>query len=259
MAKRLLYTSLDDFSLLRKLLSDKKNKEDLWKEFLRRFTKIIMKIAWQYESDRERVMDKYLWVLTKLADNSFAVLGKYNKHPDSKAPKFTTWLVAVISNLCIDEHRSKYGRKRYPKNLLRMSEEDRRVFRLYFWKGYTIEEIENILFISNSTVNEILERIEKAFNGPYERDKNITFVTYDELSHSVKNIVEEEDFALLIEQWILKLPPDEGTIVRLKFWEDLSVKDIASITGVENEQKVYALLRKALKSLRQESEGNLIN
>src|SRR3972149_6082881 len=95
MAKKFLYMLLDDLTLLKRLLGDQEKEEELWKEFLRRFTKLILKIIWQFEKDKDRVMDKYLWVCTKLAANNFFILKKFNEESKNKASKFTTWLVAV--------------------------------------------------------------------------------------------------------------------------------------------------------------------
>jgi DNA-directed RNA polymerase specialized sigma24 family protein len=261
MAKRIFYTLLDDLSLLRKLLNETDNREELWKEFLRRYTKLVLKIIWQFEKDKDRVMDKYLWICTKLAAGNFFILRKFDDEIKNKAPKFTTWLVAVVRNLCVDEHRSTFGRKRLPKALLKLSETDRKIFELYFWKSYSIDEIENYMSLQRELINGALERIEESLKSSresiYMNNKNTELISLDDVSLISENnsIDISDDLEVLTGQWISKLPEEEKIIVRLKFWEDLSAKDIAKILGYDNEQKIYAVLRNALKSLRKEAEG----
>ena len=271
MPKNIFYAFLNDLSLLRKLLQDGlneqsgNNKEELWKEFLHRFTKLILKIIWQVEKDKDRVMDKYLWVCTKLAANNFYILRKFNEGSKDRTPKFTTWLVAVVRNLCIDEHRSTFGRKRLPKALLKLNDTDRKIFELYFRKSYSIDEIENTMSLQEGIVNESLERIEELLKSSRESiyvvNKSTEFISLDDLkliseSTSADNL---DSLEFLTEQWIVKLSEEEKIIVRLKFWEDLGVKDIAKILGYKSVQKVYAVLRNALKFLRKEAEGDVIN
>jgi len=262
MAKQLFYTFLDDLSLLKKLLDDRKNKEELWAEFVRRFTKLILKIAWQYENDKEKVMDKYLWVLTKLSANDYAILCKFNNNSAKQTPKFTTWLVVVINNLCIDEHRSSHGRRRFPKALTQMIEKERKIFELYYWKNYSVEEISHTLSLDLNVVGDILEKINETLTGHRNNAINVNKVEFTLLNEF--NIPSdfnnnENEFEILMEEWISKLTTEEQTVIRLRFWEDLSVKDIAQITGFNNEQKIYTLLRNALNTLRRESEADLIN
>lgn len=272
MPKKHFYAFLNDLSLLRKLLKNAglneqsgNNREELWKEFLHRFTKLILKIIWQVEKDKDRVMDKYLWVCTKLAANNFFILRKFNEGSKDRTPKFTTWLVVVVRNLCVDEYRSTFGRKRLPKALLKLNDTDRKIFELYFRRSYSIDEIENTMSLQAGIVNDSLERIEELFKcsreSIYADNRRNEFISLDDVkliseSNSAHNL---DNLEFLTEQWIVKLPEEEKIVVRLKFWEDLRAKDIAKILGYESEQKVYAVLRNAFKFLREKAEGDVIN
>ncbi len=155
------------------MLNSGKNKEDLWAEFVRRFSKLLLKVIWQFEKDKDEVMEKYLWIFTKLADNNFSILRKFNHSSNRTPPKFSTWFVAVVRNLCVDAHRSVHGRRRFPKALLNLSAVDRKVFELYFWKGNSVEEIEYKMGQNHNDehnfVKASLERIENLLSRCYQR------------------------------------------------------------------------------------------
>ena len=141
MYRKFLYSYISDNSLIKKLQGEDENSELLWHEFLNRFSKLILKVIWQFESDYDEVMEKYLQICTKLTNGNFSIIRKFKITGDTVSPKFSTWLVTVVRNLCVDLHRAKHGRKRIPKVISRLSETEQEIFRLYYWKGLSIEEI----------------------------------------------------------------------------------------------------------------------
>ncbi len=263
MAKQFYYSMLDDGSLLKKLLNSEKNKEELWAEFVRRFSKLLLKVIWQFERDKDEVMEKYLWIFTRLADNDFSILRKFNYSQGKNIPKFSTWFVAVVRNLCIDAHRSVHGRKRFPKALLNLSEDDRKVFELYFWKGNSIEEIEHKMGQNHNDehnfVTASIERIENLLHRSRDsiRLDNKGYITISTEEFSNEIAAQEEEFdelESLSESWLNMLPAQERLVLRLRFWEDLSVKEISKVMNIIPEQKIYAMIQKNLKQLRRLAE-----
>ena len=83
--------------------------DSAWDQFLVDYSPLILHIARRYEHDDESVMDCYVFVCEKLADNGFHRLLAFK--PDGPA-SFRTWLAAVAGNLCIDWRRQRYGRRR---------------------------------------------------------------------------------------------------------------------------------------------------
>ena len=55
-------------------------------------------------------------------------------------------------------------------------------------------------------------------------------------------------------QWVDALPPEVGTIIKLRFYEDLSLKEISTVTGC-NLNTVKTRLYAGLKKLRVSMEG----
>jgi len=49
-------------SLLERLAKGGAESDAAWKEFLRDYSNLFLKVIWQFEKDREKVMDTYLYV-----------------------------------------------------------------------------------------------------------------------------------------------------------------------------------------------------
>ena len=55
------------------------------------------------------------------------------------------------------------------------------------------------------------------------------------------------------------LPANEKLILRLRFWENLSAREIAEILDIEPYVKVYTMINSSLKKLREKKEGDGIS
>lgn len=247
---------MSDEDILRQLLSS--GTTAAWEMFLRRFSNLILKIVWQFEKDYDEAMEKYLFVCRKLAVKDFAVLRKYEHRSDKAAPRFTTWLAAVTQNFCIDAHRATHGRRQLPRAILRLNEFDREVFRLYYWKGYSLEELEQQLSgrANHNAVADSLERIQSAGVWMTQAIRP-TFVPLDEEDARFgSNEVEHDAREMLswLERWLDDLDDRARMVVRLWFWENMTGREIAEAMRIAPEQRVYTLLRTTLARLREHAE-----
>ncbi len=234
-----------------------------WKEFLRRYSNLFLKIIWQFETDHDEVMDKYLYVCSKLAANDLAIVRRFKQAYGDDPPKFSSWLYAVVRNLCVDAHRAVHGRRRYPRAMARLSDFDRHVFALYYWEGYTVEEIEQIVGAgpphNEGSGVEALSRIETSLTQPARqraaRSRKPDLVPYEDGDPAaVMQPAPAFPDASQTEQWLATLSDEERLIVRLRFWEDLTGPEIARALGITPPHRVYSALKKALERLRQCAE-----
>lgn len=230
-----------------------------WRYFLDNYSNLIIKVIRTHTNDYDEIMDKYLFVCSKLSSNSFRLLLKYDINNDYGA-KFSTWLKVIVSNLSIDEYRMKHGRKRYPKAIEQMGRRTREVFKLYYWKGFDINQISVLLRCGKSEVMVILENIKEFLSGHIEREN----INPDILSLHSENIpagndlVEETDakeITNLLSKWIASLETKERLIIKLKYWNAWSAKEIAEFVGL-SERKVYAFLEKTLSILRNQAKAS---
>ena len=80
-----------------------------WAAFVEQYTPLILHVARSLGGDRDAAMDRYAYVLERMADDDFRRLRAFV--PDGKT-RFTTWLVVVVRRLCLDQYRARYGRPR---------------------------------------------------------------------------------------------------------------------------------------------------
>ncbi len=252
---------MTDTAILEQLLSGGNRVQLAWKEFLRQYSNLFLKIIWQFEKDREEVMERYLFVCSRLAANNFAALRRYGRQEGEEAPQFVHWLAVVVRNLCIDAHRAAYGRRRLPKALLKLPEFDRKVFQLYYWSGASIEEITHQLQQRTNgisvTVDEALQRIEEVLlRVPEPPTPPPSTIAYDDANAIMAGVVDDDtspDLESTTERWLNALPTEERLVVRFKFWEDMTAKQIARVMKIQPEHRVYTILQNALKTLRQKA------
>ena len=205
-------------------------------------------------------MERYLYVCEKLSAADFAVLRRFNPRHDQHPPKLSTWLTIVVKNLCVEAHRSFHGRKRYPQALLKLSDFDRIVFGLRYWKGYSREEIEEEMKVRrNGTENSVsrsLKKIDSVLTRSPEKSahvqRNPTIIPLDEHANESASNMDEEagELEAWFENSIRSLSQQERIAIRLRFWEDLTAKEIATIMNISPVRKVYSLLENGLRKLR---------
>jgi DNA-directed RNA polymerase specialized sigma24 family protein len=248
---------VSDSEIVRDLLSGK-DTERAWETFLNRFSNLILKIIWQSERDYDEVMESYLFVCRKLAEGGFARLRRFTER-GGNAPLFTTWLAAVTHNLCIDAHRARHGRRQFPRAITRLTDLDRKIFRLYYWKGCSVEEIQTRSGQFGTTpegVSDSIARIERTIAAsPVSTGSRVVFVPFDENETGV-SASDETDLRELegwLHRWISTLSSQDQMILRLRFWEDMTAPEIARAMKISPTERVYPLLRRALQSLREQA------
>jgi DNA-directed RNA polymerase specialized sigma24 family protein len=248
---------LDDTALLDRMLHTS-SPTAAWREFLRRYSELILKIVWQGEYDHDAVMERYLYVCRHLAEDDFQRLRQFDPSRTPR-PKLSTWLTVVVRNLCIEHHRRTEGRRRYPKALARLSEFDRKVFALYYWEGYAASEIEHMVTPPDgASVPQTLRRIEglalrssKTWNRPTDRIQHVDYAARHgrQNGRALPSLIQEETIAWL-EEIVAQLPGEERLVVQLRFWEDLSAPQIARVLQTSS-RRVYYVLSNALEALRE--------
>lgn len=98
-------------SALTRLLQspDAPSRAESWAEFLEEYSRLILHAAHSFGGSQDAVMDRYAHVLEQLRRDDYRRLDSYTA--DGRG-KFSTWLVVVVRRLCLDQVRSRYGRRR---------------------------------------------------------------------------------------------------------------------------------------------------
>lgn len=183
-----------------------------WPAFLKQFNRLLLKSAGSFGGDYDARMDRYRYLVEALSANDHRRLRGYRV--DSRS-SFAAWLTVVSRRLCVDFERSRGGRA--DRGVGDDSTGDRRKIRrrLLDLSG-TLEDPDS-LASSETGAAETLE-------------------------------VEERRAAL--ERALGELPPRDRLLLKLRFEDDLSVREIADVMGFPSVFHVYRRLRPVLASIK---------
>ena len=212
-----------------------------WKQFLDTYSPTIKHIASQYEHDRDRLSDCYLFICDGLSDNSFHRLLSYQ--PEGSA-NFRSWLKVVIANLCIDWHRLQYGRPRPFKSISRLSSYDQLVFKYRFQQRMSFSVCLETLLPQFPDLNEVqlagaVNRINTMLTPSQHRHLEMQHATTVSLSHTEsgrytfepdepapdpeKSAIMKQDQDKL-QQALTSLSSHHRLLIRLRYQQELSLK-----------------------------------
>lgn len=88
---------------------DSVSRDQAWGVFVRRYSRLLFHAAKSTTDGYDDTMDRYTFVLDQLCEGDFQRLRRYAS--DGRT-QFSTWLVLVARRVCIDYHRARYGRRR---------------------------------------------------------------------------------------------------------------------------------------------------
>ena len=89
--------------------SDPAAREAAWAGFVNLHSRLLLHVARAVVRDYDAAMDAYAYLLEQLRFDDYHRLRAYAADGRSK---FTTWLVVVAQRLCLDYYRHRYGRPR---------------------------------------------------------------------------------------------------------------------------------------------------
>lgn len=248
-------------TILERLLAGGYHTDAHWKEFLGHYSQLILKVIWQFNQDHDSAMEKYVYVCERIAANDFDILRRFKAGYGQRPPKFSTWLAAVTRNLCVDAHRKHHGRRQLPRMLRGMSATEQQIFQMYYWKGYSVEDIRRSVesgFAHHPVgdIDVLINRVITLADDLRPRMPRPSFVPFDEQQLAAAETEPDyktDDVCRRLEQWMQELPSQEKMILRLRFWENMSGREIAETMHIAPEQRVYPLIQNALRHLREKA------
>ena len=194
--------------------SDDAARARAWREFVAEYSRLILHVARARGGDRDAVMDRYAFVLDALRRDDAARLRTFAS--DGRG-RFTTWLVAVVRRLCIDEHRHRYGRAQGDGD------------------GESRARRRELVDLVGSDVE--LDALADADPGPDER-------------------LQRDELRLALGRALARLDVTDRLVLRLRYEDGLSVPEIARVTGAATPFHVYRRLDRLLRSLREALEAS---
>ena len=245
---------------------------EAWIVFLEEYSVLIFQVSRHIEKDLDRASDCFQFVCEKLSEDRFRRLLRFKAEGSAS---FSTWLRAVVRNLCLDWRRKEYGRPRRFRSISRLTGFDQEVFSCVYERGVSAEEALQLLQskfpdVSSEHVAESRERIEQTLTtkqrwllsvrsrrGPQE-----TNPTFEEVEAAALEIADPrpdpETQALTaarreaLDRALGHLSKRERLLVRLRFEQELTLEQIARLLDLGNAQRADRQIREILERLREE-------
>lgn len=246
--------------------------EQAWTEFLQDYSPLILQVIRSFERDPDHVSDCFLFVCEQLSRHGFRRLRRFR--PEGPA-RFSTWLRAVVRNLCFDWHRQEFGRERVFQSIARLSTLDQEVFRCLYEGGATAEAAflrlrPRFPQLTREQVGESKDRIEGSLTPRQRwvlsvrafRTESASFEQPEEEGAAQGEIPDfrpdpetdaiSEEKRTSLAKALSRLPARDRLLVRLRYEQDLTLAQIARLLGLGDPQSADRLLRKVLDRLREQ-------
>ena len=237
-----------------------------WAKFIDRFAPLIMKTARQFDYEQDRSSECFLHVCEKLCDNGFRRLLRFD--PNGSAT-FHTWLGAVTFNLCVDWHRKEFGRVSLLPAISALPAFDQAVFRYRYERGMTIETCFHLLTeafpdLTRQQLSDAISRVHTVLT-PRQRwkmslrvrdkpsspgsDKTTDAAKLPASAPGPESEAQQQQERALLEQAMTLLPADQRLLLRLRFHQGLTLKEVARLTQLGDSFRARRHIQAALGAL----------
>ncbi|RPH97174.1 MAG: sigma-70 family RNA polymerase sigma factor [Lysobacterales bacterium] len=239
---------------------------DAWKIFVQRYAGVLISVVRQYQRDEQAVNDLFLFVCERLSDKGFRRLRSWKPH---KGARFDSWLRAVVANLCIDFLRAQSGRTRPPRAVAAMGELEQGVFSCRFGQHLSLADCLETLRPQFPDLNElslaaVIADLNRSLDSRQHwrlKVRQHRFLSFEDPDTQLK--VEQqtdlpqsaEDHAVAAERHVrlqaalAQLPESDRVLLRLRFEQDLPLREVARIAGLSDLHKARYQIDKALEQL----------
>jgi RNA polymerase sigma factor (sigma-70 family) len=244
--------------------------QQAWRDFLENYSSVILQVIRLFESDADHVADCFLFVCEQLSRNQCGRLRKFR--PGGPAT-FATWLRAVVRHSCVDWHRQQFGRERVFQSIAQLSALDQGVFRLVFERGMPLDQAFSTLgtqfpALTERRLSESVARVREcltprqmwllsarntrleAFETAAGQDSDTTLDRFPDPAPNPEALAESAQRRAALVSALARLSKPERLLIRLRFEEELTLDQIARLTGLRDPQAVDRRIRQILDGMR---------
>jgi RNA polymerase sigma factor (sigma-70 family) len=240
-----------------------------WRAFLAAYSGLIMHAVRRHENDEDRAAECFMHVCAALSDDRFRRLRAFR--PGGPA-SFRTWLLAVVSNLCVDWRRREQGRARPFRSIARLPELERQIYHCIFVRGLSRAQCLETLVprfpsLDATTVGQINSRL-FALLTPQQRWQlslrtPATALPIPGSDNADENpwpepespgpgpdaLAAHEQERERLQRAMSLLPADQRLLLRLRYEQELTLAEIARLTGQPDPFRVNRRIEGALAML----------
>ena len=189
-----------------------------WRTVVDRYSRLILSTVRALSSDYDEAMDQYAFVLEGLCRDDHQRLETFAR---SQAGRFEAWLVVVTRRLCIDYQRGRYGRVRRRSGTADLGSSQ---------EGMRVVERRRL-------VDLVTEELDLAR-------------TADPTGSDPEAEVRRIQLRRARQEALDSLSPRERLLLRLRFEDGRSAREIAEAMGFASPFHVYRRLKKVYEELR---------
>jgi len=243
-----------------------------WTQFLETYSPIILQVVQLFERDPDSRADCFLFVCKQLSHGHFRRLRRFK--PEGQA-SFSTWLRVVVRNLCLDWHRTEFGRHRVYQSIASLSGLDQDVFRSVYIQGLPKEDCFLDLLsrhprLEPAQVETSLGRIRQALTPRQfwllsmhsPRVESLDSQRGDDQAAARQDAADpspgpeilfaRKELQAALEQALTRLSKPELLLIRLRYDEGLTLDRVATLMGWKDAQTADRRIRDVLEKLRKE-------
>lgn len=191
---------------------DAEVRAEAWHDFLEEYSDLVLQAVASFGRDYDAKMDRYRFVLESLRKDDYRRLRSYRVREGST---FRGWLVVVIRRLCLDFERARYGRGG-----------------------------------RSSAADEEQERAAR------RRIVDMAGVALDPAllpqsgRHDPEYRLRASELRRALERVLGSLEPRDRLLLKLRFEDDLSIRQVADVMSFPTVFHVYRRLRSVLEEVR---------
>jgi RNA polymerase sigma factor (sigma-70 family) len=243
-------------------------RQSAWCAFLERYSGLIYHVVLSFDRDADRSGNSFLYVCEQLSANDFRRLRKFDV---GGRATFSTWLCAVVRNLCLDWHRKEHGRYRAFGSIARRGATDQLLFEVVFRRGLSAEDAREELSrggieLSFAAVEERIWNLRRCLSSRQlwllsSGNTVLDSIDGEEEGNSVAEPADPapdpETLASLRETHrhvsaaLTSLSDSDRLLVRLRYQEGLTLRQVARLVGLKDAQTADRRLRDIIDHLRQ--------
>jgi len=192
---------------------DPAHRDAAWSDLVARHSRLLLAVARSFGGDRDEAMDRYAYILEKLCEGDYHRLRVFQA--EGRAT-FSTWLTVAARRLCLDHHRSRYGRSRPTQDADK-----------------------------TAALRTVRRRLADSLGAELDVD---LLPDAREAAADNEMIRRERNTRLAAE--LENLAPQDRVLLALRFEDDLSASKIAGLIGMPTPFHVHRRLRTVLARLR---------
>jgi RNA polymerase sigma factor (sigma-70 family) len=240
---------------------------EAWKVFLRRHTALIVSVARQYHHDEQRMRDCYLFVCEKLYDDGFRRLLAYRQ---ADKVQFSSWLRAVVANLCVDWLRSEFGRQHRFRAISELPELEQQIYAHRFEQGMSIPACYQAISARFPEVTEVqlaavIRRLNRKLTPRQHwllatRHRSAVSIDEPEVQREAslalgggddpETLAADEQQQARLEAALKQLEPQQRLLLKLRYQQGLTLQEVARLAGLQDPFRARYLVQQALQRLQ---------